>query len=66
MQFFERISRIRSLISERDAIDQQLRELIGEADNDRPKRGRPKKENGGTNDVPPRLPLDQSSIGASS
>jgi hypothetical protein len=59
MYFPEKLSRIRSLISERDAIDDQLRELIGETATDRPKRGRPRKEKGDSDSEPPELSLSE-------
>jgi len=61
MYFPEKLARIRSLISERDAIDVQLKELLG--DTEAPKRGRPKKK--GEAEAPPSLPLAQSSGGDS-
>jgi hypothetical protein len=66
MHFYEKISRIRTLISERDAIDEQIKELIGDAE-PKVKRVRPRKENGGSDDDPPSmgLPLDHSSGGVS-
>lgn len=46
MTFDEKLARIQELLPQKEAIDRELRELLGDTETERPKRGRPKKEKG--------------------